>query len=91
MPISKSEFARGRKSTELENAAIAFLRSHPQLAYSQAEIFSSIFQPSNNFLQDVANTLALGGTLNRLVRERRVLKKQVSLVDHYMWNPLARV
>lgn len=86
MPITKDEFMRGRRTTELEQALVAFLKSHPGTAYSQSELQAAVFQPTENVFQDLANFLAIGGTLDTLVKERRVLKKQVNLVDHYLWN-----
>ncbi|MFQ5883782.1 MAG: hypothetical protein ACE5IO_01625 [Thermoplasmata archaeon] len=85
MPISKKEFKKGRPVTSTEKTVMNFLKKNPQEAYTAREIVEAIgYLLGQDVVSDVVTTWAIVGTLETLIGEKTVVKRQIGFVDYYM-------
>jgi hypothetical protein len=85
MPITKSEFERGKKIDEVEERIVSILEQNKDKAYTLMDIFNILFQrkSKNDMLVQFISVWSINITLNNLVRDGRVIKKQIRYQDYY--------
>lgn len=88
MPITKTEFRKGKIVNPTEEAIKDFLRRNPDKAYTASEITGDGlgYASGENFLQDLLVLFGVINFLDILLKERAVVKRQIGFETYYRIN-----
>ncbi len=84
MPITKEEFGKGRAIPQSERAIEKFLKSHRDEAFALSEIAKGLgYSVGTNFWNDVVVLFALQADLDRLIKDKKAISRQIAETRYF--------